>query len=176
MVFLSLPLIKLPSCKATSFRIWVHTSYVVACGIQPKAFFFIIYILLTVNLKSLSTIMCRSRSNHVPWGKGFIHSAMTRLEGMREFGSSGKDVSVNPRNWRAISSDSRRSSEEGIIAQFWGLPEDGWNLSHSPWEVLQSLLARNNPNFYSLMNMRQLHSLFNSAKSWHVIFCWFLCI
>ena len=118
MVFLSLPLIKLPSCKATSFRIWVHTSYVVACGIQPKAFFFIIYILLTVNLKSLSTIMCRSRSNHVPWGKGFIHSAMTRLEGMREFSSSGKDVSVNvviiPRIWGTVSSDGRRSPEEGI--------------------------------------------------------------
>ena len=119
-------LIKLPGCKATSFRIWVHTRrYIVASGIQPKAFFFIIYILLTVNLKSLSTIMCRSRSNHVPWGKGFIHSAMTRLEGMREFGSSGKDVSVNavfiPRNWGTISSDGRRSPEEGIVPQFWGM-------------------------------------------------------
>ncbi len=28
---------------------------------------------------------------------------------------------------------------------------------------------------YSLMNMRQLHILFNSAKTWHVIVCWFLC-
>ena len=118
---MSLPLIKLPSCKATSFRIWVQTRYVVACGIQPKAFFFIIYILLTVNLKSLSTIMCRS--NHVPWGKGFIHSAMTRLEGMTEFGSSGKDVLVNaviiPRHWGTISSDGPRSLEEGIAAQYW---------------------------------------------------------
>ena len=30
-------------------------------------------------------------------------------------------------------------------------------------------------NIYSLMNMRQLHILFNSAKTWHVIVCWFLC-
>ena len=30
-------------------------------------------------------------------------------------------------------------------------------------------------NFYSFMNMRQLHILFNSAKTWHVIVCWFLC-
>ena len=28
---------------------------------------------------------------------------------------------------------------------------------------------------YSLMNMRQLHILFNSAKTWRVIVCWFLC-
>ena len=28
---------------------------------------------------------------------------------------------------------------------------------------------------YSLMNMRQLHILFNSAKTCHVIVCWFLC-
>ena len=28
---------------------------------------------------------------------------------------------------------------------------------------------------YSLMNMRQLHILFNLAKTWHVIVCWFLC-
>ena len=28
-------------------------------------------------------------------------------------------------------------------------------------------------NKYSLMNTRQLHSLFNSAKAWHVIVCWF---
>ena len=28
---------------------------------------------------------------------------------------------------------------------------------------------------YSWMNMRQLHILFNSAKTWHVIVCWFLC-
>ena len=27
---------------------------------------------------------------------------------------------------------------------------------------------------YSLINMRQLHILFNSAKRWHVIVCWFL--
>ena len=27
---------------------------------------------------------------------------------------------------------------------------------------------------YSLMNMRLLHILFNSAKTWHVIFCWSL--
>ena len=26
-----------------------------------------------------------------------------------------------------------------------------------------------------LMNMRQLHIIFNSAKTWHVIVCWFLC-
>ena len=25
------------------------------------------------------------------------------------------------------------------------------------------------------MNMKQLHSLFNSAKTWNVIVCWFLC-
>ena len=25
------------------------------------------------------------------------------------------------------------------------------------------------------MNMRQFHILFNSAKTWHVIVCWFLC-
>ena len=29
---------------------------------------------------------------------------------------------------------------------------------------------------YSLMNIRQLHSLFNHAKTWHGIVCWFLCI
>ena len=29
--------------------------------------------------------------------------------------------------------------------------------------------------FYSLMDMRQLHILFNSAKTWHVLGCWFLC-
>jgi hypothetical protein len=29
---------------------------------------------------------------------------------------------------------------------------------------------------YSLMNMRQLHILFNEAKTWHGIVCWFLCI
>ena len=28
---------------------------------------------------------------------------------------------------------------------------------------------------YSLMNMRQLHILLNSAKTWHVLGCWFLC-
>ena len=28
---------------------------------------------------------------------------------------------------------------------------------------------------YSLMNLGQLHILFNSAKTWHVIVCWFLC-
>ena len=28
---------------------------------------------------------------------------------------------------------------------------------------------------YSWMNIRQLHILFNSAKTWHVIVCWFLC-
>ena len=28
---------------------------------------------------------------------------------------------------------------------------------------------------YSLMNMRQLHILFNSAKTWTVVVCWFLC-
>ena len=28
---------------------------------------------------------------------------------------------------------------------------------------------------YSLINMRQLHILFNSAKTWLVIVCWFLC-
>ena len=28
---------------------------------------------------------------------------------------------------------------------------------------------------YSRMNMRQLHILFNSAKTWNVIVCWFLC-
>ena len=28
---------------------------------------------------------------------------------------------------------------------------------------------------YSLMNIRQLHILFNSDKTWHVIVCWFLC-
>ena len=30
-------------------------------------------------------------------------------------------------------------------------------------------------NTYSKMNMRQLHISFNSAKTWHVIVCWFLC-
>ena len=30
-------------------------------------------------------------------------------------------------------------------------------------------------SMYSLMNMRQLHILFDSAKTWHVIVCWFLC-
>ena len=28
---------------------------------------------------------------------------------------------------------------------------------------------------YSWMNRRQLHIIFNSAKTWHVIVCWFLC-
>ena len=28
---------------------------------------------------------------------------------------------------------------------------------------------------YSLIDMRQLHIVFNSAKTWHVIVCWFLC-
>ena len=32
-----------------------------------------------------------------------------------------------------------------------------------------------NKTLYSLMNMRQLHILFNWAKTWHVIVCWFLC-
>ena len=31
-------------------------------------------------------------------------------------------------------------------------------------------LARTS-HYYSLMNMRQLHILFNSAKTWHVIDC-----
>ena len=30
--------------------------------------------------------------------------------------------------------------------------------------------------WYSLMNMRQLRILFNWAKTWHRIVCWFLCI
>ena len=30
--------------------------------------------------------------------------------------------------------------------------------------------------WYSLMNMRQLHILFNEAKTWHWIVCWFLWI
>ena len=28
---------------------------------------------------------------------------------------------------------------------------------------------------YSLMNMRQIHILFNEAKTWNRIVCWFLC-
>ena len=28
---------------------------------------------------------------------------------------------------------------------------------------------------YSLINMRQLQNLFNQAKTWHLIVCWFLC-
>ena len=29
--------------------------------------------------------------------------------------------------------------------------------------------------FYSLINMRQFQNLFNQAKTWHRIVCWFLC-
>ena len=36
--------------------------------------------------------------------------------------------------------------------------------------------TNNRGYLYSLMNMRQLHILFNKAKTWHRIVCWFLCI
>ena len=42
--------------------------------------------------------------------------------------------------------------------------------SRGSWEQINMYAC------YSLMNMRQLHSLFNEAKTWHWIVCWFLCI
>ena len=45
------------------------------------------------------------------------------------------------------------------------------NAIHFIWNNFPSLLY----SIYSLMNMRQLHILFNSAKTWHVVVCWFLC-
>ena len=49
------------------------------------------------------------------------------------------------------------------------------NPKYSKMYALNSIkFIKVRPN-YSLMNMRQLHILFNSAKTWHVIVCWFLC-
>ena len=42
-------------------------------------------------------------------------------------------------------------------------------------EVFFVYLSLSKPiTWYSLMNMRQLHILFNWAKTWHRIVCWFL--
>ena len=46
--------------------------------------------------------------------------------------------------------------------------------------IMQHSLMKRRPDWgtlfeYSLMNMRQLHILFNSAETWQVIVCWFLC-
>ena len=46
------------------------------------------------------------------------------------------------------------------------------SITFSPKNSLRCLVGNKS---YSLMNMRQLHILFNSAKTWHVIVCWFLC-
>ena len=51
---------------------------------------------------------------------------------------------------------------------FWRL----WGIGIEIWKAVSTALIL---FWYSLMNMRQLHILFDSAKTWHVIVCWFLC-
>ena len=46
------------------------------------------------------------------------------------------------------------------------------SITFSPKNSLRCLVGNKS---YSLMNIRQLHILFNLAKTWHVIVCWFLC-
>ena len=57
---------------------------------------------------------------------------------------------------------------------FWKLPVDLTTVHPRSFHYLYSKLEIWLK--YSLMNMRQPHILFNSAKTWHVIVCWFLCL
>ena len=59
-------------------------------------------------------------------------------------------------------------------------PQYGYGVSSSLLKLKQKTfkfmtVSRHYAGKYSLINMRQLHILFNSAKTWHVIVCWFLC-
>ena len=46
--------------------------------------------------------------------------------------------------------------------------------SYSIFHWISAINKHNLAQLYSLSNMRQLHILFNSSKTWHVIVCWFL--
>ena len=53
--------------------------------------------------------------------------------------------------------------------------EIGWMIFGEKRALIDNNMITEMVFSYSLMNMRQLHILFNSAKTWHEIVCWFLC-